>query len=161
VAPLCGGGIGRAILQSGSIITLAMTPNTDNRRLSLSLEGPTGLGYTIETSTDLTFWHTLTNISLRGSASWTHASVHYQCLNSFEFPLAQYPTSSAEPSANSVIGHKAICFPDSPWVPKTAPQHNWSHWGTGVSLGLNDADGPGTIARGSSCTRLSVADLIL
>ena len=51
------------ILQSGSIITLSITPNADTRRLTLSLEGPTGLGYTIQSSTDLMSWLSVTNIT--------------------------------------------------------------------------------------------------
>jgi len=51
------------ILQSGSIITLAVTPNAESSLLKLSLEGPSGLGYAIETSTDLISWRNLTNIT--------------------------------------------------------------------------------------------------
>ncbi len=56
-------GTGGTILQSGSIITLAITPNAGTGLLTLSLEGPTGLAYTIETSTDLGSWQTLTNLT--------------------------------------------------------------------------------------------------
>jgi hypothetical protein len=49
------------ILESGSIITLALTPKPSTGFLSLSLEGPTGLGYTIQSSTDLISWRDVTN----------------------------------------------------------------------------------------------------
>ena len=42
-----------AIWESGSIINLEIRPNTATGLLSLSLEGPSGLDYTIQTSTDL------------------------------------------------------------------------------------------------------------
>jgi hypothetical protein len=51
------------ILESGSIITLAITPNASTGLLSLSLEGPTGVDYTVQTSTDLISWQTRTNIT--------------------------------------------------------------------------------------------------
>ena len=51
------------ILQSGSIITLSITPNVATGLLSLSLEGPTGRDYTIQTSTDLISWRNLTKIT--------------------------------------------------------------------------------------------------
>ena len=51
-----------AILESGSIITVALKPNRDTGFLDLSLEGPTGLNYTIQSSIDLSSWQDLTNI---------------------------------------------------------------------------------------------------
>ena len=51
-----------AIWESGSIITLALTPIVGTRLLSLSVQGPTELGYTIQTSTDLISWRDLSNI---------------------------------------------------------------------------------------------------
>ena len=51
------------ILQSGSVITLSITPSASIGLLSLSLEGPSGLNYTIQTSTDLNSWRNLTNIT--------------------------------------------------------------------------------------------------
>jgi hypothetical protein len=51
------------ILQSGSIITLALAPKLSSDRLALSLEGPTGHTYTIQSSRDLTSWRNLTNIT--------------------------------------------------------------------------------------------------
>ena len=56
-------GPGGRILESGSIITLAITPKAGTGLFTLSLEGPTGLGYTIQTSTDLISWRNLTNIT--------------------------------------------------------------------------------------------------
>src|SRR5439155_20188758 len=63
----------RTILRSGSIITLAMPPSADTGRITLSLEGPTGLEYTIHTSTDLMSWRNLTNITSiqPSSVIWT------------------------------------------------------------------------------------------
>src|SRR5439155_401477 len=49
-------GRGASILQSGSIFTLTITPGANTGLLSLSLEGLTGPGYTIQTSTDLISW---------------------------------------------------------------------------------------------------------
>ena len=49
-------------MESGSIITLSITPRADTGLLTLSLEGPTGLGYAIQTSTDLISWRNVTNI---------------------------------------------------------------------------------------------------
>jgi len=54
---------GGTILKSGNIITLAITPNADSGLLSLSMEGPTGLAYAIQSSTDLISWRNLTNIT--------------------------------------------------------------------------------------------------
>ena len=51
------------ILQSGSIINLSITPNATTGLLSLSLEGPTGLDYSIQTSTDLISWQDVTKIT--------------------------------------------------------------------------------------------------
>ena len=56
-------GPGGRVLESGSIITLSITPRADTGLLTLSLEGPTGLGYTVQTSTDLGSWQTLTNLT--------------------------------------------------------------------------------------------------
>jgi hypothetical protein len=50
------------ILQSGNIINLSITPSTDTGLLDLSLEGPTGLTYTIQSSTNLVSWQNLTNV---------------------------------------------------------------------------------------------------
>jgi hypothetical protein len=50
------------ILESGSIISLALAPSVGTSGLTLSLTGPTGLAYTIEESTDLVSWRSLTNI---------------------------------------------------------------------------------------------------
>jgi hypothetical protein len=55
-------GQGGAILQSGSIITLGITSKPGPGLLELSLSGPTGLGYTIQSSTDLISWRNVTNI---------------------------------------------------------------------------------------------------
>jgi hypothetical protein len=51
-----------SILQSGSIINLKIRPNTATGLLSLSLEGPTGLDFTIQTSSDLVSWRDVTKI---------------------------------------------------------------------------------------------------
>ena len=51
------------ILQSGSIITLSITPNIGTGLLTLSLEGPTGLDYTIQSSSDLISWRDVTKIT--------------------------------------------------------------------------------------------------
>jgi hypothetical protein len=51
------------ILQSGPIISLSITPNTSPGLPSLSLEGPTGLNYTIQSSADLISWHDLARIT--------------------------------------------------------------------------------------------------
>jgi hypothetical protein len=56
-------GTGGTILQSGSIINLSITPNAGTGLLTLSLEGPTGLDYSIQSSTNLTSWQTLTNVT--------------------------------------------------------------------------------------------------
>jgi len=56
-------GSGGTILQSGSIITLAVSRNDGTGLLTLSLEGPTGLDYTIQSSTNLISWSNLTNIT--------------------------------------------------------------------------------------------------
>jgi hypothetical protein len=50
------------ILQSGSILTLALTPNPLPGMWTLSLTGPTGASYTIQSSSDLVSWHDLTNV---------------------------------------------------------------------------------------------------
>jgi hypothetical protein len=51
------------ILQSGPIIRLSITANTDTKLPSLSISGPAGLAYTIQTSADLISWQNLTNIT--------------------------------------------------------------------------------------------------
>jgi hypothetical protein len=56
-------GYDNSIWQSGSIIMLSILPRTAPGLLSLYLEGPTGLDYTIQRSTDLIYWQTVTNIS--------------------------------------------------------------------------------------------------
>jgi hypothetical protein len=50
------------ILESGSIVTIALTPSVRNGLFTLSLTGPRGLAYTIESSSDLVSWQTVTNI---------------------------------------------------------------------------------------------------
>ena len=52
-----------AILESGIISTLALTSDISSGRLSLSLEGPVGLAYTIQSSADLVSWQIVTNIT--------------------------------------------------------------------------------------------------
>ena len=51
------------ILESGPIINLSMTPSPDTGLLSLSVEGPTGLDYTIQSSNDLVTWKDVTTIT--------------------------------------------------------------------------------------------------
>jgi hypothetical protein len=51
------------ILRSGSIISLALTPNSGSGLLALSSAGPTGLDYTIQNSTDLISWQDVTKIT--------------------------------------------------------------------------------------------------
>jgi hypothetical protein len=51
------------IIESGSIITLALTPSTNSGRLLLSLTGPTGLAYSVQSSTNLVSWQTVTNVT--------------------------------------------------------------------------------------------------
>jgi hypothetical protein len=53
-------GNGGTILESGPIISLSMKRDSDSGRLSLSLEGPNGLNYTIQSSTDLISWQDVT-----------------------------------------------------------------------------------------------------
>jgi hypothetical protein len=55
-------GPGGRIFDTGTIVTLALTPMPSNRLLSLSVQGPTGLDLTIQGSTDLTSWRNLTNV---------------------------------------------------------------------------------------------------
>jgi hypothetical protein len=55
------GGSGQ-ILQSDPIISLSLQPTTEPGALKLSLAGPSGLAYTLQTSSDLITWHNLTNI---------------------------------------------------------------------------------------------------
>jgi hypothetical protein len=62
-------GLGGTILQSGSIITLAITPNAATGHLTLSLSGPLGPSYTIQNSTDLISWQNLTNIIMGQSTN--------------------------------------------------------------------------------------------
>jgi len=54
------------ILQSGNIINLSITRSTGP--LTLSLEGPSGLEYTIQTSNDLVAWREVTKITNAQSA---------------------------------------------------------------------------------------------
>jgi hypothetical protein len=54
---------GNPILESGPIITLALTPSSLTGRLALSLTGPTGAAYTIQSSTNLSSWQTVTILS--------------------------------------------------------------------------------------------------
>jgi hypothetical protein len=56
-------GSGGTILQSGPIVTLGISPTTSAGLVSLSLAGPTGLGYTIQSSVDLISWRDLTNFT--------------------------------------------------------------------------------------------------
>jgi hypothetical protein len=51
-----------AILESGSIVTLSLTPDPGTGLLSLSVQGPIALGYTVQMSTDLISWQTVTSI---------------------------------------------------------------------------------------------------
>jgi hypothetical protein len=51
------------ILQSGPIITMSLTPGSSGGRQTLSLLGPAGLAYTIQSSSDLVTWTDLTNIT--------------------------------------------------------------------------------------------------
>jgi hypothetical protein len=44
------------ILQSGNLITLTIAAKLGTDLLTLSLEGPIGMGYTIQSSTDLRSW---------------------------------------------------------------------------------------------------------
>jgi hypothetical protein len=62
-------GPGGTILQSGSIITLTVAPKPSSNLLTLSLEGPTGQSYTIQSSTDLISWQNLTNITTTQTTS--------------------------------------------------------------------------------------------
>jgi hypothetical protein len=56
-------GVHGTILESGRIINVTITPNRGTGLLSLLLEAPTGLDYTIQTSTDLISWHDVTKIT--------------------------------------------------------------------------------------------------
>ena len=51
------------IIESGSIVTLALTPGMSSGRLLLSLTGPTGLDYTVQRSSDLIAWENVTNFT--------------------------------------------------------------------------------------------------
>jgi len=53
----------QGILDSGSIISLLITRKDVTGSRSLSLEGPTGLDYTIQTSIDLISWRDVTKIT--------------------------------------------------------------------------------------------------
>jgi hypothetical protein len=57
-----GVGSNPTVLESGSIITLTIAPSTDKGLVTLSLEGPIGLNYTVQSSTNLISWRNLTNI---------------------------------------------------------------------------------------------------
>jgi hypothetical protein len=52
-----------AILESGSIVTLDFVRDPVSKRLKLSLTGPPQSAYSLQTSTDLLSWQTLTNFS--------------------------------------------------------------------------------------------------
>jgi hypothetical protein len=56
-------GDGGTIFQSENIIALTLTPSAFAGLSSLALAGPTGLVYTVQSSTDLITWRTLTNIT--------------------------------------------------------------------------------------------------
>jgi hypothetical protein len=56
-------GMEGAILESGAVITLALTSKRGAEPLSLSVTGPTNLGYTIQSSTDLNSWRAVTNFT--------------------------------------------------------------------------------------------------
>jgi hypothetical protein len=60
-------GANGTIFASGEIITLTIAPNSNSSLLSLSLEGPTGLDYSIQSSTDLVSWHEVTKITNQSS----------------------------------------------------------------------------------------------
>jgi hypothetical protein len=51
-----------AIRESGGIITLALTPGPVSGSLTLSLTGPMGSAQTIQSSSDLISWQTVTNL---------------------------------------------------------------------------------------------------
>jgi hypothetical protein len=51
------------VLQSGPIIDVALMRGLNTSSLTLSLEGPSGLGYAIQSSQDLITWHDVTTIS--------------------------------------------------------------------------------------------------
>jgi hypothetical protein len=52
-----------SILESGSIISLTITPQASTGLLALSLEGPIGIDCTIQSSADLIAWRDLTNVT--------------------------------------------------------------------------------------------------
>jgi hypothetical protein len=54
---------GNGILQSGDVISLTPTVDPSTASVSLALEGPTGLAYGVQSSTDLISWQTVTNIT--------------------------------------------------------------------------------------------------
>ena len=56
-------GIGGNILQSGSIFMLTIATSVRHGLLSLTVKGPTGLEYTIQTSTDSVSWRDVRKIS--------------------------------------------------------------------------------------------------
>ncbi|MGH7971528.1 MAG: hypothetical protein ACREIC_22650, partial [Limisphaerales bacterium] len=51
------------ILESGTITSLALTPGPSAGALRFSLTGQTGLVYTVQSSTNLVSWQTVTNIT--------------------------------------------------------------------------------------------------
>jgi hypothetical protein len=55
-------GPGGRIFDTGTLITLSLTPMPANRLLSLSLQGATGLDFTLQGSPDLISWRNLTNV---------------------------------------------------------------------------------------------------
>jgi hypothetical protein len=56
-------GPGGNIAESGSVVALRIILNVVSGSLCLSLEGPTGLNYTIQTSSDLASWQDVTKIT--------------------------------------------------------------------------------------------------
>jgi hypothetical protein len=56
-------GPGGNILQSGSVIQLEIAPSATAGLLTLAVTGPSGTGYTFQSSSDLVSWRTLTNIT--------------------------------------------------------------------------------------------------
>jgi hypothetical protein len=64
-------GSGGTILQSDPIINLSIAPTADRELLSLSLEGPPGIDYTIQSSSDLVSWREVTTITASPSSKIT------------------------------------------------------------------------------------------
>jgi hypothetical protein len=55
-------GWGGTILESGPVVNLVIAKSAVSGRLTMSLTGPTDVSYTIQNSTDLISWQTLTNV---------------------------------------------------------------------------------------------------